>query len=470
MGQIYMVAVGETGRPTIFLLQDTPREILEWKKQHLNSATMEDLIAADKQLNELSGLVEPLTLLARDREMLVFCPSGPLHDIPLHAIPLKDKPIIDNHPVVYTSSFTLLSRCLNWSCSRQNPLSTSANLDRHQLSQSVIAAVYERGSSEEMDTLQHFTEMLKHHLNATSLLDTSAIISRILPSVNQARIFHFHGHVHFDPEKPQQHALELGGGELWTVRDMFVGLDLATHHPLVTIIGCNSGRERYSIGDEPLGAKTAFFQAGASSFVGTLWPISAADGRNFAMELYRDLGAGTGPVSTDTEQRLREEMQYLAVRGIERDAGDGGEDDLGRFVNLAVAHQRAVMRIKADARTRAPYHWASFVLSGSWLFRRQHVGQGAKGEAGGEASSGNSSNQFCLGGMKSALETLQGSKRDRYQAVWKSHVSILLCKQHPSCLFPVVWRLQYSLTLYRQCREMNSISVSTRSEARYCHY
>ena len=31
IGQIYMVAVGETGRPTIFLLLYSPQEILEWK-------------------------------------------------------------------------------------------------------------------------------------------------------------------------------------------------------------------------------------------------------------------------------------------------------------------------------------------------------------------------------------------------------------------------------------------------------
>jgi CHAT domain-containing protein len=435
IGQIYMVAVGETGRPTIFWLRYTPQEILEWKKQHLNSATMEDLITADKQLNELRGLVEPLTLLARDKEMLVFCPSGPLHDIPLHAIPLKDKPIIDNHPVVYASSFNLLFRCLHWSCSRKETPSTSVNLDSDQLSQNVVVSVYERGSSEEMASLQHFTETLAHLLNATTLSGSDAIPSKILPSVNQARIFHFHGHVHFDPEKPQQHALELGGGELWTVRDMFVGLDLALHHPLVTIIGCDSGRERYGVGDEPLGAKTAFFQAGAASFVGTLWPISAADGRNFAMEFYR---SGAGPDSAETKQRMQEEMQYLAVRGIERNAGHGDEDDLGRFANLAVAHQKAVLRIKADGKTRAPYHWASFVLSGSWLFRRQHAAPAAGVEEAREDSRGERGNQFGLGGTKAMSEALpQSPERDRYRAVWKSHVSILLCQQHPSCLLPV---------------------------------
>jgi len=37
IGQIYMVTVGETGRPTDFLLRYTSQEIPEWKRQHLNS-------------------------------------------------------------------------------------------------------------------------------------------------------------------------------------------------------------------------------------------------------------------------------------------------------------------------------------------------------------------------------------------------------------------------------------------------
>jgi len=177
------------------------------------------------------------------------------------------------------------------------------------------------------------------------------------------------------------------------------------------------------------------------------------------MEFHRSVA---GPESAETKQRMQEKIQYLAIRGIESNSGYDDEDDLGRFFNLGVAHQKAVMRIKADGRTRAPYHWTSFVLSGSWLFRRQHAAPAARVEEAGEDSRGESGNQFGLGGTKAISEALpQSSERDRYRAVWESHVSILLCQQHPSCLLPVCMAPPVRSDLYRQCREMNSLSAST---------
>jgi CHAT domain-containing protein len=111
---------------------------------------------------------------------------------------------------------------------------------------------------------------------------------------------------------------------------------LHNRNPLIVNIACGSSTQDIQLGDELLGLPTAWLIAGARVVVGTLWPIQSRDGRRFTEEFYGEL-----------ESARRK----------------GGLD---RMVNLAVALQKAVLKMRDDEEMQAPYHWMGFVLQGAW--------------------------------------------------------------------------------------------------------
>lgn len=105
-----------------------------------------------------------------------------------------------------------------------------------------------------------------------------------------------------------------------------------------TLIACASATQTIQQGDEPLGIVTALLCAGASSVVGTMWPIASGAGRAFLKHFSNNL-------RTSVE----------------------GES----IVDLAVALQKTVKKLKTGPKAmKEPYYWSSFVLHGAWFYRR----------------------------------------------------------------------------------------------------
>lgn len=61
------------------------------------------------------------------------------------------------------------------------------------------------------------------------------------------------------------------------------------HHPFVVCMACQSGLQDIGPGDEPLGLLTALFCAGASSVIGTFWPVQSDTARDFAEIFHRHI-------------------------------------------------------------------------------------------------------------------------------------------------------------------------------------
>ena len=132
------------------------------------------------------------------------------------------------------------------------------------------------------------------------------------------------------------HLLE--GSSRLTVADVFT-MDLSTTSPVVVNIACDSGVQEFSPGNDPLGLVPALFCAGASSVVGTLWPIQSSSGRAFSEAFYNSLASQDG---------------------------EGAKGEGRQYVNLALAFQEAVRAVKETKRN--PYSWAAFTLQGSPLY------------------------------------------------------------------------------------------------------
>jgi CHAT domain-containing protein len=111
----------------------------------------------------------------------------------------------------------------------------------------------------------------------------------------------------------------------------------------LTLLACGSAHEAYSQGDEPLGIVSALLCAGATSVIGTMWKVQVGTARVFTEVLDGKLNAGGH--------------------------GSGG----GGLVDLAVAVQETALRLKRrqEGGTNRPYHWAAYVLHGSWFMSRR---------------------------------------------------------------------------------------------------
>lgn len=95
-------------------------------------------------------------------------------------------------------------------------------------------------------------------------------------------------------------------------------------------------------GDEPLGLVSALLYAGATSVLGSLWPIPSWVGRSFTEKFYSSL----------KEQQDRRE-----------NTDSSAENDA--ILNVAAAVRDAVQEIRRSPGTKQPYFWAPFVLHGA---------------------------------------------------------------------------------------------------------
>ena len=111
--------------------------------------------------------------------------------------------------------------------------------------------------------------------------------------------------------------------------------NLKMDSPVFILMACNSATQQVLTGNESLGLITAMLVAGASSIIGTLWEIASETARTFA-------------------ERFTHELIDASGSGM---------------IDLAVDLQRTLISLKQDYTTRLPYHWAPFVLHGSYFSR-----------------------------------------------------------------------------------------------------
>jgi CHAT domain-containing protein len=97
---------------------------------------------------------------------------------------------------------------------------------------------------------------------------------------------------------------------------------------LVVLSGCQTAAGRAVPGEGPMGLARGFMYAGARRVVASLWPVDEAPTAQLMTVFYRELRKGRrGP---------------------------------------AQALRRAQLALAAEARWRAPYYWAGFVIQGDW--------------------------------------------------------------------------------------------------------
>jgi len=385
----------------------TPHDIEKWGSENprLDPYGNED----DSPLRELDKLVAQLDRVKRGTT-LILSPSGPLHSIPLHALRLPTgELLIEQYPVVYVANLSILRQC---KVIRANSrLETPEPNDGRQLT---TIGVYEGAvSADEQCAIQTEHQNYIEMFGGYSAQNAEVNCKVFRDAAEAATILHFHGHADKSetdnildqalrlserktealqtellthgafssttlaisklnipgeiaedatPHKITSSAMHQSNMtiedswedgesglvferipeyEYFTVRDVF---DLKLKSRLVVLIACESGQVDLLPGEEPLGFLSAFLVAGAESVLGTLRRVASASGRAFSNEFYAEIYRQCcSPV-------------------------DG-------MIDLAKALQTAVLKMRQNPETSAPYHWAPFVLHGSWRIRPIEVHQ-----------------------------------------------------------------------------------------------
>lgn len=329
-------------------------DVKAWKEAYLGQSEFLSDILTVEALSELDWLVEPLAKHSKPGDLLVFCPSGILHGLPLHAVPLDGQPLIERNPIAYTNSLSLLLSSFRNARDREMTAATSA-----------VFGVYGKAGNNQPKTSEE--QKVEETLNFVStVLDTKVEYGvspkKFVERCKDQHIIHYHGHailgkakqskfeqslllansstesdlLHWDDAIEDSLLLsatdDLGpasSSARLSARDMIAQLTLSSAH--VTLIACNSASQQFSIGDEPQGMIPVLLLCGATSVLGTLWPILSSDGRAFSESFYKSF------------------------------------EKAGSVVNLARAAQASVLAIKAERPE--PIHWAGFVLHGAWFHK-----------------------------------------------------------------------------------------------------
>jgi tetratricopeptide (TPR) repeat protein len=262
-------------------------------------------VAIGRALN--CGLLEPVANLPGRpldgaRELIVV-PCGALHYLPFHALHDGERYLAERFHVGYLPSAGLLARVRRHSRGAAPPfvlgLSAGGGLPQAVREAQTVARL----------------------LGVEPYLEERATVAALRAEGRHAPLLHLATHAEFRQDNPLFSGLALSDAWLTTL-DIF-GLELQAS--LVTLSGCHTGRSVIGGGEELLGLARAFFAAGASSLLLSLWAVEDESTAEFMASFYAALACGA---------------------------------------TKAQALQDAQRAFLADPRRRHPYFWGAFSLVG----------------------------------------------------------------------------------------------------------
>jgi hypothetical protein len=159
---------------------------------------------AQSPLQELRPLVKPLEKLTNPGDLLVFCPSKYLDQVPLHALELpqsRGTALIYRNPIVYCSSLSVL---------RHDFLNALAAIEGESFTgpkEAVISGEIANGVH--FQAGEEAIQQLENWFGVTLFRDTRAIKSALLGAPPKASLLNFHTHVNLLTANPLSHCISL---------------------------------------------------------------------------------------------------------------------------------------------------------------------------------------------------------------------------------------------------------------------
>ena len=175
-------------------------QVKDWVKKAYTYPDMADPPLRKKTgnrfLQSMGGLLEGLSELTDEDDLLILSPSGPMNSVPVHALFVDGKPLIQRNLVVYSPSTATLSQCLN----RTN------------------AGSFATRKKETPSTAQIFSLFTKNLPKPTNVTSSSATLyhcrryfreayqwgrkykAHFLKQCSMASWVHYHGHAQYDKD------------------------------------------------------------------------------------------------------------------------------------------------------------------------------------------------------------------------------------------------------------------------------
>ncbi len=274
-----------------------------------------NLLDAPEVFRELDPLISPLAQLSSPEDLLILSPTGPLHLLPLHALEIDAEPLLARNPIVYCPSLSVMRQCL----ARHRILTTQA-----------ATALFGDPNGDRPDAFKLMVDL--EELLATKAFTAGNVTRRTFSeAISGCDLIHFQGHATHVSSEPLDSFLTFADGNL-TAREIFALSQLSAE--LVTLAACESAASVIAVGDEPLGLIPAFLYAGANSVLATLWRVH------------------------QTSAALTMRLFYEQLT------------DRNTLLDKALCLRKAMLTVRSTPGFEAPYHWAPFVLHGSWRWHQ----------------------------------------------------------------------------------------------------
>jgi len=216
-------------------------------------------------LSELSQLLIPLDLAEFPHHKLLIAPCAPLHTVPFSALCVNGLFLIESHELTFTPTGAL--ECVpKWDMVDY----TNAILIGSSSSQKLQAV------RAEINAIENLIDSAICQVDQPDTMKTLLSLERPPP------VLHIAAHAQIDTESPILSYLELHD-ELLTIEQIY---DLQLQGTeLVTLSACNTA-SNMDTGGALLAFQTAFFIAGASSVLCSLWPVDDAATARWMSEFY----------------------------------------------------------------------------------------------------------------------------------------------------------------------------------------
>jgi CHAT domain-containing protein len=306
----------------------------------------------------LASLAQRLHALGLQRVTLI--PGGRLNLLPLHAatIVLHDQPtpISDAFTISYAPSARTLATSRRRHDSRAPRLLAVGN--PLPVPDGIGSLPYARLEAEEI--ARRFGQ--EAHLVCAEAA-THAAVTVAIPGHTH---LHFACHGQFNPEKPLESGLLLGGNIL-TLRQILDDITLRGVR-LAVLSACQTAVSDYKeLPDEVIGLPAAFLQAGAAGVLGSLWPVNDLS-TMLLMDHFYHLHLDEGMEATAALQATQRWLRELTARELADRFGAERMKLKGNRLTLAEASEywRRFVAFEPEERPFAnPYYWAAFTFTGA---------------------------------------------------------------------------------------------------------
>ncbi|CAM6042271.1 unnamed protein product [Sphagnum compactum] len=294
-------------------------------------------------------LVHPdLAELTKPGDLLVLSPTSELYRVPFQALKVGEELLLKRNPCVYTPCLRILRQCTlrrKGSTPGQDfaGLVEKASANSKTLPESAAEAIGINGAF--LVGLETVPKVVNEIATTLSLDAPQGTKENFMKAIGSYQVVLYLGHISFESKNSLASSIILGD-EHFSASDVF-SLPAAMETRTLLLAGCQSGRLRVDLGDEPSGLVSAFLFAGVNSVLVTLEKID----RNAAAFLLNKI---TTMLSKKENNRragafaraLQASMLALRESAPVKYWDQGGEEE------------------EDKDKWKKPYYWAPFVIYG----------------------------------------------------------------------------------------------------------